>query len=214
MNRVEKGIGFHTGEAAVGYLGNIKIGIAGAGGLGSNCAFNLVRCGFKKFIISDFDSIDFTNLNRQFYFENQVGLLKVEALRENLLRINPDIEIEIIPEKLEDKNKLSVFDDCDAVVEAFDKSIYKKMITEYFMNKETFFVAASGIAGCGSSDDIKVRKINRSFYIVGDMVSEVGVEKPPFSPYTNIAAAKQADIVFSHFYKKFKKDINMEAGNE
>ena len=65
----------------------MRIGIAGAGGLGSNVAVNLVRTGVKKLKIVDFDVVDESNLNRQFYFMDQVGRPKVEALRENLLRI-------------------------------------------------------------------------------------------------------------------------------
>ena len=68
-----------------------KVGIAGAGGLGSNCAAALVRCGLGKLVIADFDHIEESNLNRQFYFRDQLGKIKIEALRENLLRINPDL---------------------------------------------------------------------------------------------------------------------------
>ena len=46
------------------------IGIAGAGGIGSNVAVNLVRSGVDNFIIADFDKIEESNLNRQYYFHN------------------------------------------------------------------------------------------------------------------------------------------------
>ena len=51
-------------------LKDFRIGIAGAGGLGSNCAMALVRSGITKLIIADFDSVDESNLNRQFYFHD------------------------------------------------------------------------------------------------------------------------------------------------
>ena len=74
----------------------MKIGIAGAGGLGSNVALNLVRSGIDAFRIVDFDCVEASNLNRQFYFRDQIGRPKVEALRENLQRIRPEVEVDAI----------------------------------------------------------------------------------------------------------------------
>ena len=59
------------------------IGIGGAGGLGSNVAVNLVRSGITDIKIADFDVIEQSNLNRQFYFRDQIGQNKVNALYEN-----------------------------------------------------------------------------------------------------------------------------------
>ena len=63
--------------------------VAGLGGLGSNIAVSLARLGVGHLHLIDFDRVDVTNLNRQQYFADQVGMPKTEALRENLLRINP-----------------------------------------------------------------------------------------------------------------------------
>jgi len=71
------------------------VGIAGAGGLGSNCAVALARIGIGKLIISDFDIVSKGNLNRQYYFTEQVGMKKVQALKENLSRIHPETQVEI-----------------------------------------------------------------------------------------------------------------------
>lgn len=207
MNSFENGVVSYLGKENFEKISRVKVGIAGAGGLGSNCAFNLVRSGFKKFVIADFDDLEYSNLNRQFYFLDQVGTSKVKALKENLLRINCDLELEIISKKFEKKIDLNIFNDCDCIVEAVDKSSYKKMIVEKFMKSRKLLVAASGIAGFGNSDDLKIKKVGDNFYIVGDMVSGVGDELSPFSPYTNIAAAKQADIVFSYFINQGKRGI-------
>ncbi|MBC8015281.1 MAG: sulfur carrier protein ThiS adenylyltransferase ThiF [Sporomusaceae bacterium] len=178
-----------------------KIGIAGAGGLGSNCAVNLVRSGFLHFVIVDFDVIDFSNLNRQFYFYNQVGRPKVEALRENLLTINPNVRIDILQQKIEEHNVEAIFQECDIIVEAFDKACYKRMIVEHYINSDRLLVSASGIAGWSNSDDIKIHVIKEKFYLVGDLSSEVGKDLPPCAPRVSIAAAKQADIILSHVLK-------------
>ena len=71
----------------------MRVGIAGAGGLGSNCAWMLVRSGFTDFVIVDHDRVEASNLNRQFFFARQVGMPKVQALSENLLAINPDVKV-------------------------------------------------------------------------------------------------------------------------
>jgi sulfur carrier protein ThiS adenylyltransferase len=87
----------------------MKIGIAGAGGLGSNVAVNLVRSGVDEIKIADFDVIEQSNLNRQFYFKDQIGQNKVNALFENLKRINPQIKLQIIQRKLERENLKEIF---------------------------------------------------------------------------------------------------------
>jgi len=93
-NKFECGLLKYFNKDDLNKIRSVKIGIAGAGGPGSNCAMNLVRCGFDNFIIMDFDKIDASNLNRQFYFAEQIGMLKTEALKQNLKRINPDVKIE------------------------------------------------------------------------------------------------------------------------
>ena len=58
-------------------LAAATVGIAGAGGLGSNCALHLVRSGVGRLVIADFDVVNDSNLNRQFYFRDQIGRKKV-----------------------------------------------------------------------------------------------------------------------------------------
>jgi len=176
----------------------VRIGIAGAGGLGSNCAVNLVRSGFVNFVIVDFDKIEFSNLNRQFYFYNQVGKPKVEALRDNLLAINPDLQLKMIQQRIEESNVKNLFETCHVIIEAFDLSIYKRMIVEQYIQSDKFIVAASGIAGWANSDDIRTHKIKENFYVVGDLSSEVGPDLPPCAPRVSIAAAKQANLILQH----------------
>lgn len=112
--------------------------------------------------------------------------------------INPDLDIKAVNMKIEKDNVRSLFKDCDVIVEAFDKAVYKKMIVETYMKSEKLLVAASGIGGWGNSDNIRIKKIRDNFYIVGDFVSEVNAECPPVSPSVNIAAAKQADVVLTY----------------
>jgi len=171
-----------------------KIGIAGAGGLGSNCAACLVRVGFKKFTIVDFDRVTPSNLDRQFFFEDQVGMEKVEALRTNLLRINSGLELQMFPMKLEPVNIPQLFRDCDVVVECLDRAEAKSMFVSGMLPTGKLIVSASGLGGWGSSDDLKVQKIKPNLILIGDLASDIE-EAPALSPRVHIAAAKQADAV-------------------
>lgn len=171
---------------------NKKIGIAGAGGLGSNVAVNLVRSGIDNIKVADFDVIDQSNLNRQFYFRDQVGMVKVEALRENLTRINPELSIEIEDMKLDETNMREFFSDCDIVVEAFDKSRYKSMLLEQVGRKE-LIVCGSGIAH-HNLEEITVKQMGKNIYIVGDFSSDIKDCKT-YSAKVQIVASMMANIV-------------------
>ncbi|HON12172.1 MAG TPA: sulfur carrier protein ThiS adenylyltransferase ThiF [Chitinispirillaceae bacterium] len=173
------------------------VGIAGAGGLGSNCASILVRCGFERFTIVDFDLVSPSNLNRQFYFPDQIGKPKVESIRENLLRINPGLSLATFQCKVTGNNIEELFGDCDLVVEAFDNPESKAMLAEVLISKDRPVVSVSGIGGYGNADGIVSRKIKPNFYLVGDGVSEVNSTVKPYAPRVMVAAAKQADIVLS-----------------
>ncbi len=178
-----------------------KIGLAGLGGLGSNCALNLVRVGFKKLTIVDFDKVETSNLDRQFYFLDQVGMDKVDALKANLIKINPDLELRVVNKKIVRANVGELFGDCSVIVECLDQPDYKSMLVETLLGLGKFVVAASGVGGIGLSDDIKVHRIKNRLVIVGDLKSDIS-EKPALSPRVNIAAAKQADLVLDFVINK------------
>ena len=198
MNEFEKALSRYLTDEQLNRIRSMKVGIAGAGGLGSNCATALVRTGFRNIKIVDFDVVDHSNLNRQFYFLEQAGQAKVEALRDNLNLINPAVNIEIAQIRIEAENVGELFADCDVVVEAFDKAEYKKLIVETYINSSKLLVSASGLAGWGNSDRISVHRIKENFYIIGDLVTGIGPSVPPLAPCVFIAAAKQADVVLSY----------------
>ena len=200
-NVFEEAVATALGPDNLKKIQQVTVGIAGAGGLGSNCAVNLVRSGFRKFVIVDFDKIEYSNLNRQFYFYHQVGRSKVEALKENLLAINPSLQLEMIEVKIEKDNMEAIFGQCHIIVEAFDQARYKKMLVEQYINTDKLVVSASGIAGWGNSDEIKVHKMKEKFYVIGDLSSEVSKDLPPCAPRVSIAAAKQGDIILDYVLK-------------
>lgn len=69
--------------------------IVGVGGVGSVLAEMLVRCGIGKLILYDYDKVELANMNRMFFTPDQVGLSKVEAAKDTLLKINDNVEIEV-----------------------------------------------------------------------------------------------------------------------
>lgn len=199
MSRLENGVAVYIGRERLNRLQAVTIGIAGAGGLGSNCAMMLVRSGFKRFVIVDHDHVDESNLNRQCYLPDQVGELKVDALAHNMRAVNSDLVIERRNELVTPENVRTLFQSCDAVVEAFDDPVCKRSLVEELLNEGKLIVAASGIGGCGNGDAIVTRKVRENLYLIGDMETECSMEQPPLAPRVTMAAAKQANVVLSHF---------------
>ena len=177
-------------------LESVRIGIAGAGGLGSNCAMHLVRSGVKHITIADFDVVNESNLNRQFFFRDQIGQKKVEAIKANLLRIEPDADIRAIDMRLDASSAREVFADCGIVVEAFDAVDAKVMLVSAFASSGKKLVTASGLAGWGRSNAMRVRKMG-NIVAIGDGETSVGDGAAPVSPRVGIAAAMEANAVVS-----------------
>jgi len=196
-----KNLAGKMGEDNLKKVRSAKVGIAGAGGLGSNCALNLIRVGFENLTIVDFDRVEAANLDRQFYFLDQVGMDKVEALKINLLRINSGLNLNIIKKKIEKDNVRDIFAGCDVVAECLDTAVCKKMLLEELLLMKKFVVAVSGLGGIGSSDDIRIHKIMDKLIMIGDLASDI-CSKPALSPRVNVASAKQADCILDYVLKK------------
>lgn len=197
MNTFEQGLRRYFTEEQLEKISHITVGIAGAGGLGSNCAMLLARSGFKNFIIVDMDCIEASNLNRQNFVLAQVGEQKAIALSDNIKLVNPDAKIETHVVRLTEDTLTDVFYTADVLVEAFDDPDMKRYFAECFADGGRLAVSASGIAGCGNSDRLRTKKMGQLFYLVGD--GQSGIDRmPPLAPAVAIAAAKQADIVLAH----------------
>lgn len=172
------------------------VGIAGCGGLGSNCAVALARVGVGKLVIADFDRVEESNLNRQYFFSDQVGLPKVKALKENIGRIDPEIRIEMHEVMLSAVNIPVIFKDCDVIVEAFDKSEMKQLIIETVAATlpDKALVCGVGLAGWGDNEIIRMRSFG-NVYVCGDMTNEVSDGYPPLAPRVGIVANMEANQV-------------------
>lgn len=179
-------------------LARARVGIAGCGGLGSNCAASLARAGVGRLVLADFDLVSEANLDRQFFFLDQVGEPKALALAENLRRIDPALALDPRVLRLEAASALELFADCDVVVEAFDDAAAKAMLVEAILGRAPgkWLVAASGLAGYGRSGALRVRASGR-LVLCGDLATEVGPESPPVAPRVGIVANMEANAVLS-----------------
>ena len=198
MSALETGLSRYLDDSVRDRLSRAIVGIAGAGGLGSNVANHLVRSGIRNLVVADFDRVEASNLNRQFYFEDQIGRFKVEALKENLLRINPALRFSGHVLRLENGNIREIYAGCHILVEAFDSASAKAMLVETFWKSDIRIVSASGIGGYGRPDAFSVTSPKPHIRIVGDGKTPSDARIPPMSPRVGIAAAMQADLVLEH----------------
>ena len=178
-------------------ISSTTVAVCGLGGLGSNIAISLARAGIGKLILIDFDKVDITNLHRQQYKANQIGMCKTEALRDNLKEINPYLETEIHTVCVDENNTKELLKDCDIICEAFDNPECKAMLTNFVLEQmsDKYIVAASGMAGLGSPNAIHTRKVSKRFYLCGDEVSDIKDGIGLVSSRVMLCAAHQAHTV-------------------
>ena len=174
-----------------------NVAIAGLGGLGSNVAYALARIGVGHLHLIDFDVVDITNLNRQQYFMEHIGMYKTDALKSLLLKINPYLDIRTDCVKVTDDNLQELFADATIVCEAFDNPEAKAMlvngILEHFPEKK--LVSATGMAGYGSSNTIITKRIMKNFYLCGDGVTAPTYGQKLMAPRVAICAAHEANMI-------------------
>lgn len=177
------------------YSGNVAI--AGLGGLGSHVAIALARMGVGHIHIVDYDIVDITNLNRQQYFLKHIGMYKTEALKQQILDINPYIDVCTDCIKVTEQNIKQLFHNNDIICEAFDNAESKAMlvngILEYFPEKK--LVAASGLAGYESSNIIHTRRVSKNFYLCGDEVTEISKQNVLTAPRAGLCACHQSNMI-------------------
>ena len=182
------------------------VAICGLGGLGSNIAIHLDRAGIGRLILIDFDRVDITNLHRQQYKADQIGMYKTVVLAENLKEIAPYVSVEIHTERITEDNALTLLRSADIICEAFDDAECKAMLTNTVLSElpDKYLVAASGMAGMGTTNSIKTRRITSKFYLCGDETSEVLDGIGLVAPRVALCAAHQAHTVLRIIAKQFE----------
>ena len=183
------------------------VAVCGLGGLGSNIAIALARAGIGKLILIDFDRVDITNLHRQQYKADQIGMYKTVALVENLKEIAPYISLEIHTERIAEDNAVTLLSDADIICEAFDDAECKAMLTNTVLTemRDKYLVAASGMAGLYDANRIKTRKVTSRFYLCGDEESDVADGLGLVSSRVMVCAAHQAHTVLRILANNFEE---------
>jgi len=173
-----------------------SVGIAGAGGLGSNVAMALARAGVGHILIVDFDRIEGSNLNRQYYFKDQIGEYKVEAIRENIERAVDGCHVELLNKKLEKGSMHEPFTEMDVVVEALDSASTKADFIEDVLHNLPGkpLVGASGVAGIGGGQRVVLERFG-DLYLVQDHEARASDEDVLLSPKVGLFAHYQANVV-------------------
>ena len=170
------------------------VGVAGLGGLGSNIAMMLARTGIGRLVIADDDIVELTNIHRQAYPLDSVGKRKVDAVADEIARINPWCEVERHFVRF-DRDSVSIFSGCDVVCEAFDGAQDKIALIESLSAMGRTVVSGNGMAGKGPANTIVTKKVGDSIYICGDGVSDVGTDGSLMPSRVMVCAAHQANAV-------------------
>ena len=152
------------------------VGIAGCGGLGSNAAVALARAGVGRLILVDHDRVELSNLNRQHYFQSDIGNVKVEALGLHLRAINPAIALELHDIELKPEDVEMIFAGADILIEAFDRAENKRWLIEAWCKTfpERHIVCGSGLSGCGCTDSLRVHSAGR-IHFCGDEETDMSL---------------------------------------
>ncbi len=210
MLKLEKAIFSRHDPKVLAALRSATVGIAGAGGLGSNIAIALARAGAGSLILADFDRIEPSNLNRQQYTVKQIGLRKVKALRANLKLIAPFTRCKAHDIKVKPSNVDRLFGAADLLIEAFDKAEEKGMLINSWLqlHPDKPVIAASGLAGYGGNSRLHTRRMG-NLYICGDGESQCPPGISPMAPRVAIVANMQANLAVELLMKLKRRKKNV-----
>ena len=174
-------------------LQTAKVAVVGLGGLGSNVAMWLARLGVGQLLLYDFDKVELSNLNRQYYFLEDVGQYKATALLRHLQAVNPYGNYQSRVVRLTEDNLAELVSEAHIVCEALDKPEAKALLVNGVLENfpDKYLVAASGLAGFDSCDDMQVRRILPHFYLCGDGHSSFQ-ELPLCGARVGLCAAQEA----------------------
>lgn len=197
----------HTPKVAE-RLAKCRMAVCGLGGLGSNIALSLARMGVGGLLLIDYDVIIPSNINRQQYFTDQIGMKKTDATLANLKRVNPYIKYEVMDLYINETNIKGLFDGCDVILEAFDGAETKAMfITEASRAyPDALIVGASGVAGLGTHESFRTIKAGRNVMLVGDFETEAKIGRGLMATRVAIAAGIQANAAVRHVLADILED--------
>jgi len=136
------------GKEAMEQIAQKRVIILGVGGVGSWCAESLIRSGIQQLTIVDFDSVDVTNINRQLMATTKtVGQVKVDALKERLLTINPSADITALQKMFTEESAREFhLEGYDYIIDAIDSLKDKAALILLACQTKAKFFSSMGAA--------------------------------------------------------------------
>ena len=134
------------GKDNIQKLANSKVIVYGIGGVGSFVVEGLVRAGVENIILVDNDVIAPSNLNRQIHATiSNIGKLKVDCMKERILSINPNVNVEkYIPQDIEEGEETLIDNTIDYVVDAVDTITTKLKLVQRAKEKQVPIISCMG----------------------------------------------------------------------
>lgn len=171
-------------------LKDASVSILGCGGLGSNIAMSLARCGVGSIYLYDFDKVEYSNLNRQNYDQDDLGKSKVLQTKKKIEKTIPYTKVYANEAYVSLYNLDEISEKTDIFIEAFDKKEMKSLVFDYFLGKkDKKLIIGSGLSGLGDLEDIKIKTID-NVTMIGDFTSSP--ESGLYLPYVGVIASLEA----------------------
>lgn len=175
-----------------------RVLLVGAGGLGAPVALYLASSGVGRITLCDDDDVDLTNLQRQIvHFTDAIGKPKVESARETLARINPEVEVVTIPERVAGPRLEQLVEDADLVVDATDNFATRHAINRACVRSRKPLVSGAALRFDGQVAVFDMRRDDSPCYNClfpedGDVEEMRCAVMGVFAPVVGIIGATQA----------------------
>ena len=183
MENWKERTGLLVGEQTLRRFAEASVAVIGVGGVGGYSAEMIVRAGIGHIIILDSDEVNASNKNRQLLaLDSTVGRPKCDVLSERLLDINPELDIRIIKDYLEDPATLLAGLRIDFLVDAIDTLSPKLSLIKYCVDNRIPLVSSMGAGAKFDVTKIRIADISKSFncplaYIVRKRLRHIGISK-------------------------------------
>lgn len=154
------------GQSNYQKLKESNILVLGVGGVGGYAIETLIRSGIENITIVDFDKVDVSNINRQIIALNDnIGSLKTDEWKKRLLSINPNVNVNIINEKINSDNIELLFNDnYDYIIDACDTLIVKKSLIKLCKERNINLITVCGMGKRMDPSKVKICDITDTSY--------------------------------------------------
>ncbi len=181
-----------------------RVFIVGAGGLGSPLSMYLASSGIGQLVISDFDHVELSNLQRQIlHTDTDIGRDKVASARDTLRHLNPEIQINALNWALDDEELAEEIRAADVVADATDNFETRFTLNRLCVQEKTPLVSAAAVRFEGQVSVFDSRQENSPCYRClysdesdgGEACAKVGVLSPLLGILGSIQATEVIKLI-------------------